>query len=48
MNSRIHPNNPHYAVVAVAKPGIALQNSGYDGITREKRRKIRLALFSPE
>lgn len=42
----LHPNNPHYAVVPVAKPGIALQNSGYDGITLKKGEKYDCSFFA--
>ncbi len=28
----VHANNPHYAVLKVTEPGVALANSGYDGI----------------
>ena len=33
----IHPNNPHYAVLE-ARPGVTLQNDGFDGISEEREK----------
>lgn len=41
----IHPNNPHYAVLE-AKPGVTLQNDGFDGITLKKGEKYDFSLFA--
>ena len=41
----IHPNNPHYAVLE-ARPGVALQNDGFDGISLKKGEKYDFSLFA--
>ena len=41
----LHENNPHY-VVLQAKPGMALRNSGFDGITLKKGEKYDFSVFS--
>ena len=41
----VHPNNPHYAALE-AKPGVALQNSGFDGIALKKGEKYDFSLFA--
>lgn len=43
--SPIHPNNPHYAILTAGSAGVALVNSGYDGITVRKGEKYNLSLF---
>lgn len=42
----IHPNNPHYAVLTVERPGAALVNAGFDGIPLEKGARYDLSLFA--
>lgn len=42
----LHPNNPHYAVVQVTKPDVALQNKGYDGIVLKKGEKYDFSFFA--
>lgn len=42
--SPIHPNNPHYALLDVRKPGLALMNEGYDGITVKKGDRYNISL----
>lgn len=44
-SSPIHPNNSHYATIKSASVGMALVNSGYDGITVKKGEKYNLSLF---
>lgn len=41
----IHPNNPHYAVLD-ARPGVTLQNGGFDGISLKKGEKYDFSLFA--
>ena len=41
----LHENNPHY-VVLQAKPGMALRNPGFDGITLKKGEKYDFSVFS--
>ena len=41
----IHPNNPHYAVLE-ARPGVTLQNDGFDGISLKKGEKYDFSLFA--
>ncbi len=41
----IHENNPHYAVLNIAKPGASFQNPGFDGITLKKGEKYDFSLF---
>lgn len=42
----IHPNNPHYAVLASRKPtGVALLNDGFDGMVIRKGERYDLSLF---
>ena len=45
MADPVHPNNPHYAALE-AKPGVALQNSGFDGIALKKGEKYDFSLFA--
>ena len=42
----IHPNNAHYAVLAVQQPGAALMNSGFDGIAVKQGEKYDFSIFS--
>ncbi len=42
----IHPNNAHYAVLAVQQPGAALVNSGFDGIAVKQGEKYDFSIFS--
>lgn len=41
----VHPNNPHYAVLETSKPGAALLNTGFDGITVKKGAQYNCSLF---
>ncbi|MFT3738796.1 MAG: alpha-L-arabinofuranosidase C-terminal domain-containing protein [Breznakibacter sp.] len=41
----IHPNNKHYAVLNVARPGAALVNEGFDGIAVKAGEKYDLSVF---
>ena len=41
----VHPNNPHYAVLTVAQPGVRLCNTGYDGIPLRKGERYDYAFF---
>lgn len=41
----LHENNPHYAVLQ-ARPGVALRNEGFDGITLRKGEKYNFSVFS--
>ncbi len=47
-SSSIHKNNPHYAVLTVEKPGAALINSGFDGISVKKGQAYSLSLFAKQ
>ena len=40
----IHPNNPHYAVLE-ARPGVTLQNDGFDGISLKEVKKAAKAAY---
>ena len=42
----IHPNNPHYAVLKVDKPGAALANAGFDGIALNAGEKYDFSMFA--
>jgi len=44
----IHPNNPHYAVLFVAKPGdgVGLVNEGFDGIPLKAGENYNISLFA--
>jgi alpha-L-arabinofuranosidase len=44
----IHPNNPHYAVLFVAKPGdgVGLVNEGFDGIPVKNGESYNVSLFA--
>lgn len=44
--SPIHPNNPHYAVLKIDRPGAALTNAGFDGIALKAGEKYNLSLFA--
>ena len=41
----VHPNNSHYAVLNVDRPGAALTNTGFDGIALKADEKYHLSLF---
>ncbi len=41
----LHPNNPNYAVLDIKNPGIALSNTGFDGIVVRKGEKYDFSLF---
>lgn len=41
----IHPNNSHYAVLKVERPGAALTNSGFDGIALKAGDKYNFSVF---
>ena len=41
----VHPNNSHYAVLNVDRPGAALTNTGFDGIALKAGEKYHLSLF---
>lgn len=41
----LHENNPHYAVLQV-KPGVTLQNDGFDGISLKKGERYDFSLFA--
>ncbi|WP_455587112.1 alpha-L-arabinofuranosidase C-terminal domain-containing protein [Bacteroides sp.] len=42
----IHPNNSHYALLDIRKPGAALQNTGFDGIVVKAGEKYDFSMFS--
>ena len=42
----IHKNNPHYAVLDVAKPGASLVNEGFEGIALKKGDKYDFSVFA--
>ena len=42
----IHPNNPHYATIAVGADGGALCNAGFDGIAVRKGEKYDFSMFA--
>jgi alpha-L-arabinofuranosidase len=42
----LHPNNPHYAVLDVQKPGALLQNNGFDGIAVKKGEKYDFSVYT--
>lgn len=42
----VHENNPHYAVLDVQKPGAALCNDGFDGISLKRGEKYDFSLFA--
>lgn len=42
----VHPNQAHYAVLDVTKPGAALTNDGFDGIRVRKGEKYDVSLFT--
>ncbi|TDD94746.1 alpha-L-arabinofuranosidase [Flavobacterium cellulosilyticum] len=42
----IHPNNPHYAKLSIAKVGAALVNEGFDGIVMKAGEKYDFSLFA--
>lgn len=42
----IHPNNSHYAVLKVERPGAALTNSGFDGIALKAGDKYNFSVFA--
>lgn len=46
----VHPNNPHYAVLEVQEPGdgVAMSNSGYDGIPVQAGEGYELSLFAKQ
>ena len=44
--SPIHPNNPHYAVLNVEKPGAGLVNEGWDGIAIKAGDKYNFSVFA--
>lgn len=44
--SPIHPNNSHYAVLAIEEPGAALINEGFDGIVLKAGEKYDFSLFA--
>lgn len=44
--SPIHPNNPHYAVLKIDRPGAVLTNAGFDGIALKAGEKYNLSLFA--
>lgn len=44
--SPIHPNNPHYAVLKIDRPGATLTNAGFDGIALKAGEKYNLSLFA--
>lgn len=46
----LHPNNPHYAVLAVETPGdgVGLANSGFDGIPVTAGERYELSFFARE
>ena len=44
--SPIHPNNPHYAVMNVEKPGAGLVNEGWDGIALKAGDKYNFSVFA--
>lgn len=41
----LHPNNLHYAVIDVQKPGAALSNTGFDGIALKKGETYNFSAF---
>jgi len=41
----VHPNNPHYAVIDVQKPGAVLSNTGFDGIALKKGETYNFSAF---
>ncbi|WP_207535955.1 alpha-L-arabinofuranosidase C-terminal domain-containing protein [Desertivirga arenae] len=43
--SPIHPNNKHFAVLKVERPGASLTNSGYDGIAVKKGLSYNFSAF---
>lgn len=42
----VHPNNSHYAVLDVAKPGGGFTNTGFDGIAVKEGEKYDFSLFT--
>lgn len=42
----IHPNNSHYAMLKVERPGAALTNSGFDGIALKAGDKYNFSVFA--
>lgn len=42
----IHPNNKHYAVLSISKPGASLINGGFDGIALKAGAKYKVSLFA--
>ena len=42
----IHRNNPHYAVLAIERPGAALANTGFDEIALNGGEKYDLSVFA--
>ena len=41
----LHPNNPHHAVLTVARPGGALVNAGWDGVAVHAGERYDFSLF---
>ena len=44
--SPIHPNNPHFAVLKIEKPGAGLVNEGWDGIAVKAGDKYNFSVFA--
>lgn len=44
--SPVHPNNPHFAVLKIEKPGAGLVNDGWDGISLKAGDKYNFSVFA--
>lgn len=44
----VHPNNLHYAVLDIKKPGAALVNTGFDGIAVKKGERYDFSVFTKQ
>lgn len=44
----IHPNNPHYAILGIARggSGVGIRNSGYDGMVIKAGERYKLSLYA--